>query len=117
MFEFARNLPENRCIDFQLHNIGGKQKTIEPVSGDECQNANANANTNGNQAKVRVKKPKSEFRTPFEMYREANPEMKFNDARVNFSALKEKKIVKYIKEAEAIYDAVILFHWFSLLTF
>ena len=79
----------------------GKPSKAEASTSDE--------NTaNSEPIKLRFRKPKVKlFRTPFEIFREANPEMKWIDARTNFSALKEKKLLKYIKESESIYDAVI----------
>ena len=104
-FEFARNLPEKRCIDYQL-NIAGRKKIIEAGGGNKSLNKLSKKEANGGGERIRTQKVKLAYPTPFEVYRKENPDMKFLEARSNFSAFKEEDLMKYIKKAESIYDKV-----------
>ena len=104
-FEFARNLPEKRCIDYQLSLTGKMQKSsaIVAASGDE---SDLNGTLKPTKSRKTATPSKKEFSTPFDVYKKANADMKFHEARNNFSKLSNKKLLKYIKEAESLYDAV-----------
>jgi hypothetical protein len=92
-FEFARNLPEKRCIDYQLSLTG--EKKSEHVVEEETPET----------AKPKITKRLTSFRNPMQVYRETLPNLSFDECRKNWRAMKDKKKIKYIKEAEEIYNA------------
>ena len=98
-FDFARSLPEKRCIDYQL-SLTGKIMTEQASDNARPRKTEENARTRKIEAKT--------FLTPFELHRAANPKLKFIEARTSFSALNNKKLIKLVKEAEKIYDSVIM---------
>ena len=96
-------MPESRCVDYQL-SIGGRKKILEAATVNKKLRREKNG---GENERIRTKRPKNtDYLTPFEIYRRENLEMKFAEARLNFSAFKDNEIIKYVKKAEAIYDSV-----------